>query len=216
VKNKPTVSADKMAVFLWDDFLLRVTGPTCIWRAIEQTALQSLWATEMEAHALRVTYLDRVAALDASQLVFVDESGANERMGFRRSTWSPLGVDAQSLTQLDRAERFQVLLAYTLQGVALDRVISPGEQADAFGRFIEDLLPLCEKRRGQDNRVLIMDGALLASSAGIREMFAEGGVQILCLPPAFTCTEPRRTTHCSVASPVEARMAQIQRVGPGL
>jgi len=51
------------------------------------------------------------------QLVFVDESGTDRRIGFRKTGWSPLGIAPVQRQALARGERYQILPAYTSEGV---------------------------------------------------------------------------------------------------
>jgi hypothetical protein len=49
--------------------------------------------------------------------VFVDESGCDKRSGFRRMGWSPLGVTPIQIARFQREQRWQILLAYTQDGI---------------------------------------------------------------------------------------------------
>jgi hypothetical protein len=52
----------------------------------------------------------------AEQLVFIDESGANERTGDRRWGWAPKGEEAIKETILKRTKNWSILPAYSIDG----------------------------------------------------------------------------------------------------
>jgi hypothetical protein len=54
--------------------------------------------------------------------VFVDESGCDKQVGQRRMGWAPLGVTPIEVSLFQRKQRYQILLAYTQDGVIFVRV----------------------------------------------------------------------------------------------
>ena len=75
--------------------------------------------------------------------VFVVESGCDKRTGSRRMGWSPLGVTPIQIARFQREQRYQILPAYTHDGVILARVYQGSTDSTVFEDFIEQLLPLC-------------------------------------------------------------------------
>jgi hypothetical protein len=75
----------------------------------KKTARQS--AKEQNAE-LREIYLHNLSGFESYHLVYVDESGCDKRVGFRRTGWSPLGVAPRQVSQFHRDERYQILPAY--------------------------------------------------------------------------------------------------------
>src|SRR5579859_1454660 len=51
-----------------------------------------------------------------NQLIFVDESAANERTSHRKYGWLPKGVRPHENIPFERSERWSVLPAYTVNG----------------------------------------------------------------------------------------------------
>jgi hypothetical protein len=51
---------------------------------------------------------------DASELVFLNESAANERTSDRKRGWSPRGLTCSTSVLVKRLERWSILLALTI------------------------------------------------------------------------------------------------------
>jgi len=69
-------------------------------------------------------------------LVYVDESGCDKRIGFRRTGWSPIGV---APVRLHRDRRYQFLPAYTQDDILLLWVFQGTTDSALFEDFIERL-----------------------------------------------------------------------------
>jgi transposase len=131
---------------------------------------------------LRDFYMHKVSAFRSYQLVYVDESGCDKRIGFRRTGWSPLGVAPVEVTRFHRDRRYQILPAYTQDGVLLSRVFQGSTDGALFEDYIEQLL--CHCRPYPDPcSVVIMDNASFHHSERIEQMCRDVGVKLLYLPP---------------------------------
>lgn len=92
--EKPDQYLDEMAVFLWDEFEMLVSISTI------SKALKSIgWSKKTSRRVakgrnpnLRDFYLHNLSSFRSYHIVYVDESGCDRRVGFRRTGWSPLGV----------------------------------------------------------------------------------------------------------------------------
>ena len=89
---------------------------------------------------LRESYLHSIADFESYHLVYVDESGCDKRVGFRRTGWSPLGVAPLQVSQFHHDQRYQILPAYAQDGIVLSRVFRGSTDADIFEDFIAELL----------------------------------------------------------------------------
>ena len=130
---------------------------------------------------LRDFYTHKTAGLHSDQYIFVDESGCDERSGQRRTGWSPLGVTLVQVSRFRREKRYQILPAYTQDGIILVRVFQGSTDATVFEEFIEQLLPLCNpwpERRS----ALVMDNASIHHTARIKQMCRNVGVKLVYLP----------------------------------
>jgi transposase len=182
--EKPGQYLDELVVFLWDEFEVLVSIAT-ISRALRSTGWskkQSRRVAKEQNPELRDFYLHNLSSFASYQLVYVDESGCNKRIGFRRTGWSPLGTTPVQTAKTRRGQRFQILPAYTQDGVLLARVFQGPIDGAVFEDFIEELLSLCG-RWPERNSVLIMDNASFHHSEHIEQMCDDAGVKLVYLPP---------------------------------
>ncbi|KAI2791665.1 hypothetical protein POX_c04532 [Penicillium oxalicum] len=182
--EKPGLYLDEMVVFLWDEFHTLATTSS-IRRALtskgwsKKTARQR--AKEQSAD-LRELYLHNLSDFQSYHLVYVDESGCDKRIGFRRTGWSPLGVAPVQVSQFHRDERYQILPAYAQDGIVLSRVFRGATDATLFEDFVDELLRHCG-RWPEPKSVLVMDNASFHHSERIGELCAAAGVKLVYLPP---------------------------------
>lgn len=85
--EKPILYLDEMAIFLWDEFTLQATKSS-ISRALtskgwsKKTARIKLQERNLD---LRDEYLHYISDFQSYHLIYVDESGCDNRIGFRRT-----------------------------------------------------------------------------------------------------------------------------------
>lgn len=175
---------DEMVVFLWDEFEVLVTTYS-ISRALASIRWPNKTARRIakERNAnLRDLYLYKLSAFRSYQLVFIDESGCDKRVGFRRTGWSPLGVTPVQIAKFHRGRRYQILPAYAQDGIMYSRIFQGSTDGDVFESFLVELLLHCG-RWPEPKSVLIMDNARFHRSDRIERMCDEAGVVLLYLPP---------------------------------
>jgi transposase len=117
--EKPGMYQDEMALFLYDEFEILVNN-SAVSRALASIGWTKKATRQIakERNAdLRDYYLHNLSAFQSHHLVYVDESGCDKRIGFRRTGWSPLGVAPVQVAQFHRDRRHQILPAYTQEGV---------------------------------------------------------------------------------------------------
>ncbi|CZS92406.1 uncharacterized protein RAG0_02848 [Rhynchosporium agropyri] len=137
--------------------------------------------------------------------VFVDESGCDKRAGLRRTGWSPLGVTPVQVSRFKREKRYQILPAYTQDGIIFVRVYQGSTTATVYEEFIEQLLPIMNPWP-QRNSVLVMDNASIHHSARIKQMCHDAGVRLVYLPPYSPDLNPIEEFLKSL---YQAQMAQL-------
>ena len=129
---------DELVVFLWDEFRILVS-PSTISRDLKKAGWSKKKARR-EANQrnadLRDRYMHEISFYDANQLVFIDESGCNRRDGFRRTGWSPLGTTPSQVARFERGERYQILPAYTIDGILDSCVFQGSTDSVVFEEFI--------------------------------------------------------------------------------
>lgn len=132
---------------------------------------------------LRAFYQYKISHFRSDQYVFVDESGTDQRIGFRRTTWSPLGIAPVQGQALAREDRYQIIPAYTSEGILTASIYRGATNTSIFEDFVKNiLLPKCGKYPAK-NSVIIMDNASIHHSETIRQLCADAGVILVYLPP---------------------------------
>jgi transposase len=182
--EKPQLYQDEMVVFLYDEFSVLVTIPNV------SKALTSIGWSKKVTHRvakeqnpeLRDYYLHNLCDFRSYHLVYVDESGCDKRIGFRRTGWSPLGVAPVQVTAFHRDSRYHILPAYTQDGILFSRVFQGTTDGVVFEKFIEQLLHHC-RPYPEPRSVLVMDNASFHHSDRIKEMCRNAGVILVYLPP---------------------------------
>jgi len=76
----------------------------------------------------------------AKQVVFVDESAANEHTFHRKYDWTPVGVLPHEYRRLERSKRRSVLPAYTIDGLITWEIEYGSFWQELFEDFIEKTL----------------------------------------------------------------------------
>src|SRR5438552_17647048 len=65
---------------------------------------------------LRNAWIGKLATMEAEQLVFLDESAANECSAHRKYGWAPVGITPHEYKSIKRSEHWSILPAYTADG----------------------------------------------------------------------------------------------------
>src|SRR5579859_305894 len=108
---------------------------------------------------LRAAWTRKVASYEAEQLIFVDESAADERTSHRKYGWSPVGVRPHEYIPFERSKRWSILPAYTSKGFLTWDIQHGSFTQELFEYFIEfKLLPFCTPFPGPRS-VIVMDNA---------------------------------------------------------
>jgi hypothetical protein len=163
---KPTAYLDEMVMFLWDEFGLS-TSESTVSRALKRLRISRKILQQQAAQRskeLRDHWMVRLSEWTSEQLVFIDESAANERTADRKYGWAPIGQKAIDSVVLKRSERYSILPAYTIDGYVTWMIRQGSITSSIFIEFIEEyVLPICNEYPGPRS-VLIMDNASIHCS----------------------------------------------------
>jgi hypothetical protein len=158
--GKPDRYLDEMVLFLWDEFKVSIST-SAVSRALRSIGWSKKTCRRVAKGRnadLRGYYLYNLSFYRSYQLVYVDESGCDKRVGFGRTGWSPLGTIPVQIARYQREQRYQILPAYTQDGILLAWVFQGTTGGTVFENFIEQLLHHCG-RWPEPNLVLVMDNA---------------------------------------------------------
>jgi hypothetical protein len=122
--EKPGLYHGEMVVFLWDEFDVLVSTFS-ISRSLKAAGWSKKAARQIAREQnveLQDFYIHNLTQFHSHQLVFIDESGCDKRIGFRRTGWSPHGVAPVQVAQFHHHQRYQLLPAYTQNRILFSRV----------------------------------------------------------------------------------------------
>lgn len=183
--DRPDSYLDELKQVLFDDFEV-IIDCSNIWRFLDR----SRWSRKVTRRralerneVLRGMWIGYCLQFNKDQLVFLDESAANERTGDRKYGWSPIGVECGQFTSIKRSERWSVLPALDVEGYFAWLIYQGGITSDIFLMFVRDqVLPHCEPYPGKRS-VLVLDNASIHHSQALKELCEEHGVRLEFLPP---------------------------------
>jgi transposase len=182
--TKPDLYQYEMADFLYDGI-----GITVETYDVSRALKSAKWSKKVARRVakernpdLRDYHLHTRSDFKSWQLVYVDESGCNQHIGIRRTGWSPLGKRPVQVTGLHRDRRYQILPAYTQDGVLFYRVYHETTDSIVFEDYIEQLLHHCNPFP-KPRSVLVMDNASFHHIERIKELCRDAGVILVYLPP---------------------------------
>ncbi|KAJ5115113.1 hypothetical protein NUU61_000872 [Penicillium alfredii] len=161
----PGLCLEEMAKFLWDEFNI-LPSSSSIQRALSRVGWTKKTARQKPKEQnpqLRDFYQHKLSEFHSYHLVFVDESGCDKRVGHKRTGWSPLGVTSVQMSKFYRGQRYQILPAYTQEGILLSRIFKGAMDAVLFESFIEYYI--------------------LYYSDRVKQLYSDIGVRLLYLLP---------------------------------
>ena len=95
------------------------------------------------------------------QLIFLDESAANEKTGDRKYRWAPIGAIASSHELLKYTEKWSILPLYTMDGYISWDIIQGSYNIELFNKFVKNhVIPRTTPFPGPRS-VLIMDNCAI-------------------------------------------------------
>ena len=119
----------------------------------------------------------RISRCNANQLVFLDESAANERTSDRKYGWAPQGVRAAEYLPIKRSER------WSTNGYLTHEIHQGSFNAVRFNAFVADkLLPLMQPFPAPRS-VIILDNARIHRIREFQGPRTVAGVRVEYLPP---------------------------------
>ena len=128
LSTRPTLYLDEIAYYLLVDHNLSVSEATIsnTLRRVEFSRKVTQRVAAQRDEAKRLEYWQTLQAYTAEQLVFVDESAANERTLDRKYGWAPKGLPAINVKLLHRSTRWSILPAYIVDGYLDGTLVTQG------------------------------------------------------------------------------------------
>lgn len=136
--ERPWYYQDEIADFLLDAFGVEIRRQTVsyILKRIKVSRKKLRVVAAQQNEELRVQWRDSLQNYTADQLVFLDESGSDNRTGDRKYGWAEVGARAVVRRWLGSRKRVSVLPAYTLDGYIAARTFLGTSSAELFGESV--------------------------------------------------------------------------------
>ena len=185
--QRPWYYQDEIAAFLHSAFDIEVDRST-ISRALKRikvTRKRLKVIAAQQNDELRTEWLEQLQYFTADQIVSIDESESDDRVGDRYYGLSIKGVRAIIRRWFGNKLRVSVLAAYTIDGYIKALVFDGTCDGDIFEGFIIDqVVPLCNPYPGPRS-VIILDNASVhhINRQNIEDVYRRHGVLVRFLPP---------------------------------
>ena len=154
---------------------------------------------------LREKYTLDISVYRPDQLIFLDETGADQRNAVRRFGYSVRGIPMQKESLFVRGERMSAIAFISTRGV-LDLLVRSGTtNGEVFLEFTEKyLLPQLQPFNSiNSNSVVVMDNCSIHHIPEVREMIQEVGAILQFLPPYSPDLNPIEMTFSKVKSTIK-------------
>ena len=185
IEAKPWSYLEEMQYYLFDMFEI-LPSLACISRSlrrlrINRKNLKRVAAERSEEE--RAAYMLELCELSHEQLIYIDESAANEHTPWRKRGWSAFGLVPSIKMPVKRSERYSILPAYTSSGIIANHVYQGSIDSARLAWWLEEeVFIYCTPFPGPRS-VIIMDNCSTHHWDYTRETCERVGVKLLYLPP---------------------------------
>ena len=190
LRVRPDLYAEEIQWFLWDEYDIWVHESTVkrMLRSKKYTKKRLRIVAAQRNQYLRDDWIRRLSKFKHYQLVFIDESAANETTKERKHGWALPGVRPTISRPFKRSERWSILPAYTSRrGYITYEIVQGSYTSESYLAFIRDrVLPLCnpyDPEIPRENSILVMDNASIHRGPELRTLCDLFQVTLEFLPP---------------------------------
>jgi transposase len=155
----------------------------------------------------RQEFLAAITAISPEKLIFLDESGVTTQM---TRLWgrAPKGERVAEATPQGHWKVLTTLGALSLRGIEAAMTVDAATDGEVFRVFVEQVL--CPKLRPGD--VVVLDNLSAHKAAGVRELVAACGAELLYLPPYSPDLNPIEKAWFKFKQFLRAAKARTQEV----
>ena len=184
LEAKPWSYLEEMQYYLFDMWRILPSLST-ISRALKRMKINrknlKRVAAERNEEA-RAAYMIELSDLSYEQLIYIDESAANEHTPWRKRGWSAFGFAPTVKMPVKRSERYSILPAYTSEGIIACHIHQGSIDGPRLASWLElQVFRHCNPFPGPRS-VLIMDNCSTHHWDYIQQICDNAGVKLLYLP----------------------------------
>jgi hypothetical protein len=134
---------------------------------------------------IRKEYLYKMSGYKADDLVFLDESIFNEKMGWRKKAYAPIGDEARYQSDITRGKTFSILPAMAIDGYLPCTTIRERyfKTADVVEWVTTQFLPAMREQYGDRVMVVVLDNVSVHIANKVTQPIVDAGYIIKYLPP---------------------------------
>jgi transposase len=142
--------------------------------------------SDKRSSSARAIYLQEMCRYHAEDMIFLDESIFDQKTGWRRKGYAPMGEPARTTTDARRGKTWSMLAALSIDGYVPCSSVREGyfHREDLIRWLDEDLIPAIEHRFGEGRPMLIvMDNCSTHTNDSVKELIESRGHLLRYLPP---------------------------------
>jgi transposase len=163
---------------------------------------KTLGATERDEEA-RGAFRERLRGVDASRLIFVDESSTNVALTPRYAR-APKGERAFGKAPRNWGKNVTLISSISVEGMGASMSIEGSSDTDSFGRYMREVLaPHLEA-----GQIVLMDNLSVHTSKWVRDLIEEKGCQLWLLPSYSPDMNPIEEAFSKVKALLRKAMAR--------
>jgi transposase len=149
--------------------------------ATEKKSLRAAEQDRAEIVQERAAFRERIQAIGAERLVFVDESGLTTKMT-RRYARSPRGERARGAVPFGSWRRLTVVGALSTEGVVAAMSVEAATSTAVFRAYVERVL-VPALRQQKPDAVVVMDNLRPHHATAATQALEAAGIGLLYIPP---------------------------------
>ena len=136
-------------------------------------------------HLFRQQYINDISVYKPEMLIFLDETGADQRNAVRRYGYSIRGARIENYTMFIRGERMSAIAMMSMHGILDVPIVAGTTNSDSFYKFTQKcILPQLQPYNGiNPHSVVVMDNCSIHHVAGIVDSIEQVGAIVHFLPP---------------------------------
>ena len=171
------------------------------------------YAMQRDEH-LRMQFVQDVSLYSKHSLLFIDETGSDNRDTIRKHGYSLRGKPIKAQKLLVRGQHVSAIAAMSVEGIVAVKIVHGGVDGDDFYHFVNHmLLPKLMPFDGSNqNSIIIMDNCSIHHVDEVQQVFADANVLTHYLPPYSPDYNPIEMAFSKVKYVMKAMESSMQLI----
>ena len=187
VMENPSLYLDELCSKISEQFNMTVS-PSTVCRTLHKYGISRKKIRQVAAqrcYAFRGTFMSQIFLFVRNMLVWVDETGCDNRTHIRKFGYSLIGTTPTYTRLLIRGQRYNAIAAMSCSRILALEVKNGTIDGEDFFDFIRGILiPQMLPFDGQNpHSILVLDNCTIHHISEVREVLQNSGIVTLFLPP---------------------------------